>query len=100
MSIEPDHYAPILPMSLVNGADGIGTGWSTSIPPFNPKVIAQAILRKLNDETDMSLGIPYYKGFLGSILKNPGEESYTVTGRFSVKGDTLIITELPPNKWV
>ena len=27
--IEPDYYAPIIPMILVNGAEGIGTGWST-----------------------------------------------------------------------
>lgn len=32
LSIEPDHYVPILPMVLVNGAEGIGTGWATTIP--------------------------------------------------------------------
>jgi DNA topoisomerase-2 len=31
-SIEPDFYLPIIPMVLINGAEGIGTGWSTSIP--------------------------------------------------------------------
>lgn len=31
-SIEPVHYLPIIPMVLVNGAEGIGTGWSTFIP--------------------------------------------------------------------
>ena len=30
--IEPEYYLPIIPMSLINGAEGIGTGWSTSIP--------------------------------------------------------------------
>ena len=38
-SIEPEYYLPILPMCLVNGADGIGTGWSTSIPMHNPRDI-------------------------------------------------------------
>lgn len=28
---------PIVPTVLVNGAEGIGTGWSTSIPNFNPR---------------------------------------------------------------
>ena len=32
MSIEQNHYLPIIPMVLVNGAEGIGTGWSTYIP--------------------------------------------------------------------
>lgn len=30
--IEPEYYLPIIPMTLVNGAEGIGTGWSTSVP--------------------------------------------------------------------
>ena len=34
--IEPVVYSPIIPMILVNGANGIGTGWSSSIPSFNP----------------------------------------------------------------
>ena len=36
-SIEPTHYLPIIPLVLVNGADGIGTGWSTSVPNHNPR---------------------------------------------------------------
>ena len=36
MSIEPLYYAPVIPMVLVNGAEGIGTGWSTQIPQFSP----------------------------------------------------------------
>jgi len=35
--VEPDYYVPIIPMSLVNGADGIGTGWSTNVPNYNPR---------------------------------------------------------------
>ena len=37
--IEPEWYMPILPMVLVNGADGIGTGWMTKIPNYNPREI-------------------------------------------------------------
>lgn len=32
MSIEPTNYVPVIPTVLVNGAEGIGTGWSTTIP--------------------------------------------------------------------
>ena len=35
--VEPKWYCPIIPMVLVNGMVGIGTGFSTSIPQFNPK---------------------------------------------------------------
>lgn len=30
-------YIPIVPMVLINGAEGIGTGWSTSVPNYNPR---------------------------------------------------------------
>lgn len=39
--IEPIQYIPILPMVLVNGAEGIGTGWSTKIPNYNPRDICE-----------------------------------------------------------
>lgn len=47
--IEPDYYVPTIPMVLVNGAEGIGTGWSTSIPCFNPMDIINNIRRRLNN---------------------------------------------------
>jgi DNA topoisomerase-2 len=41
--VEPIFYIPIIPLVLVNGAEGIGTGFSTKIPCFNPKVLIQYI---------------------------------------------------------
>lgn len=48
MSIEPTYYTPILPMVLVNGSEGIGTGWSSSVPQFNPLDLIAQLRRKLN----------------------------------------------------
>ena len=45
--VEPEYYVPIIPMGLVNGCEGIGSGWSTNIPNFNPREIAQMIVDKL-----------------------------------------------------
>lgn len=45
--IEPVYYVPIIPTVLVNGAVGIGTGWSTNVPQFNPKDIIQAVRKRL-----------------------------------------------------
>ena len=36
IKVEPKYYVPIIPMILVNGMNGIGTGFSTSIPKYNP----------------------------------------------------------------
>lgn len=48
MSIEPEYYAPIIPMVLVNGAEGIGTGWSTMIPQYSPLDMIENLKAKLN----------------------------------------------------
>lgn len=61
-SIEPTHYLPIVPLCLINGADGIGTGWSTSIPMFNPRDIV-ANLKEMMMGNEPSRMQPWYKGF-------------------------------------
>lgn len=65
-SIEPDYYLPIMPLSLVNGAEGIGTGWSTFIPCFNPRDIVENLKRLMKNEP-FEMMYPWYKGFTGSI---------------------------------
>lgn len=61
-SIEPDYYLPIIPLSLVNGAEGIGTGWSTNIPCHNPRDIVRNLQRMMRGETYQQMH-PWYKGF-------------------------------------
>ena len=49
-SIEPEWYMPILPMVLINGGHGIGTGWSTDVPSYNPRDIIDNIKRMMDHE--------------------------------------------------
>ncbi|KAG6408579.1 hypothetical protein SASPL_131595 [Salvia splendens] len=100
-SIEPTWYIPIIPMVLVNGSEGIGTGWSSFVPNYNPFDIIRNIRHLLNDEP-MEAMHPWYKGFIGSIEKNVTKDtgSYTVCGNIEeVDENTLRITELPIRKW-
>ena len=53
--IEPEWYCPIIPMALVNGADGIGTGYSTKIPNFDVRQLAQYIKDLLQDREPQPL---------------------------------------------
>lgn len=46
--IEPEWYIPIIPMVLVNGAEGIGTGWSTKIPNFDIREIIDNLKRMID----------------------------------------------------
>jgi DNA topoisomerase-2 len=96
-SIEPEWYLPIIPMVLVNGCEGIGTGYSTFIPPFNPKDIIENLLRVLNDDLDPLPMKPWYRGFNGTIEEKESDSgNYISKGKWQKVSDTqLKITELP-----
>jgi DNA topoisomerase-2 len=99
-SIEPLFYAPIIPMILVNGSEGIGTGWSTSIPTFNPRELTQYLRCLLTHEAPGELQ-PWYRGFTGEIKAKTGRESgnYIVSGIIEqINENTVIISELPVGK--
>ncbi|CAR24961.1 DNA topoisomerase 2 [Lachancea thermotolerans CBS 6340] len=98
-TIEPQWYLPVIPMILVNGAEGIGTGWSTNIPCFNPLEIVQNIKKLMNGEPmdDMA---PFYRGWEGRLQKIDGQR-YRMYGRIEQVGPrTLEITELPAKTWI
>lgn len=56
--IEPEYYVPTLPMCLVNGAEGIGTGWSTNIPSYNPKDLIHRIYQIIELERSGKMIFP------------------------------------------
>lgn len=97
-TVEPEWYLPILPMILVNGAEGIGTGWSTNIPPFNPVDIVNNIKNLMNGD-EIEEMVPWFRGWTGEIEKLP-ENKYRAMGTITQISDTkLEITELPPKLW-
>ena len=97
--IEPEYYMPVLPMVLVNGAEGIGTGYSTHVPCFNPEDI-KANIKAVIEGKSMKPMTPWYKGFTGTVYKKT-DTTWVMGGTFvenTTKG-TVVITELPPGKW-
>lgn len=69
-------------MGLVNGCEGIGTGWSTNVPNFNPRQIVSLIYKKLEDNEAFPEIQPWFKGFIGDIVpKDEGRKNgYEVRG--------------------
>lgn len=55
LKIEPEWYCPIIPMVLVNGAEGIGTGWSTKLPNYDVREIIANIKRMLDGEDPLPM---------------------------------------------
>ena len=95
--IEPRWYIPVIPMILVNGSRGIGTGFSSFIPCYNPKDIIVSIKNKIHRKELKPL-VPWYNKFRGTITEEtPG--NYLTTGVYTETNDKVIITELPIGTW-
>uniref|UniRef100_A0A671L189 DNA topoisomerase 2 n=1 Tax=Sinocyclocheilus anshuiensis TaxID=1608454 RepID=A0A671L189_9TELE len=96
--VEPEWYIPIIPMVLVNGAEGIGTGWACKISNYDPREIVNNINRMLNHQDPLPM-LPRYKNFKGAIHEL-GQNQYLVSGEVSVLDkNTVEITELPVRTW-
>ena len=100
MTVEPIFYAPIIPMVLVNGSKGIGTGFSTDIMCYDPLQIIEYLKNKLlgieDDDTEF---IPYYEGFQGKITKL-SDDKFLIKGVYEkVSVDKIKVTELPVGYW-
>lgn len=100
-TIEPYFYVPILPMILVNGCiTGIGTGWSSSIPCYNPVDLIECIHCWMEGGVDMIPEIqPWYKGFTGRIEKI-SDTKYMSWGNIYEEKGKYIVDELPIRKWI
>lgn len=108
--VEPKFYVPIIPMILVNGSIGIGTGWSSSVPCYNPLDLIVAIktwLDNNNQAFDTKDGVtisllpelkPWYRGHTGEITSE-GEGKFTSWGRVQKDKGKIHVTELPVGMW-
>ena len=110
-SVEPKFYVPIIPMALVNGCScGIGTGWSSYIPCYNPLDLVESVKTWLqydgnviSKEQDMTVSLlpeikPWYRGYTGNIEK-VDETKYISWGRVEENKNNVDVTELPVGMW-
>ena len=97
-TIEPEVYCPIVPMVLINGADGIGTGWSSSIPNYNPEDIVENLKLMMAGEPPKEM-TPWFRDFKGTVTRM-GLDRYKFSGVIRQTSDNEIeITELPVRMW-
>ena len=103
-SVEPEHYYPVVPLLLINGCVGIGTGFSTNIPQYNPLDVLDSLRRRLKGEIPTLSNIPlkpWWYGFKGSVLPADSEGSWITKGVYSFNDaqKSISITELPVGSW-
>ncbi|CAK5022619.1 unnamed protein product [Meloidogyne enterolobii] len=97
--IEPEWYCPVIPTVLANGAEGIGTGWSTVVPNYNPRELVDQMRRLIKGEPLQPM-IPWYKGFTGEIVGSNNNGKFESRGIINViENGTVEITELPVKTW-
>ena len=91
--MEPVGLLPKLPIMLLNGAEGIGTGFSSVIPSFNHADIAKSMISFV--ETGKIKKIkPYFRYYSGQIEVD--EKGRIITRmEFKQIGDKIFITEVP-----
>lgn len=119
-TVEPEYYLPTLPLLLINGSSGIGTGFSTDVPPFNPRDILATLRSRLTSEASRLTAeasaaeeseplVPWWDGFRGTVTleekgKGVGKGSISAVthGVFEILDDgtpRVHITELPVGTW-
>lgn len=99
--VEPVYYVGTVPLVLINGALGIGTGFSTNIPSYHPLEVTRA-LRKIIDQGLEPIDElkPWYRGFQGSIEKCQAPGKYVSRGAFKRLSPCQVqVTELPIGTW-
>jgi DNA topoisomerase-2 len=101
--VEPETYLPVVPLLAINGSVGIGTGFSTDIPPHNPREVVAMLNERLNGTYDTLAGKtldPWWIGFRGKVEKKADKQWFSrgiYTWDDAAKA--VRITELPIGTW-
>jgi DNA topoisomerase-2 len=101
--VEPEHYLPVVPMLAINGSIGIGTGFSTDIPPHNPAQIVDLLKKRIVGEEETLAGKtldPWWIGFRGSVEKKEEKQWLTkAVYEWQDATSAVRIIELPVGVW-
>lgn len=98
--VEPEHFVPALPLVLLNGANGIGTGFRAMLPCFRLESIVEYV-QYLNQpdiyQKPHNPLVPYYNGTYKTNDKTTvDQKSWIFRGQFEVKSKTVVhVTEIP-----
>ena len=93
----PVCFSPDLPMILINGQQGIATGFSINIPQYNLIDVCTQTINLLQGKPYTHIFPDFSTG--GYINNSPCADSssmrYTLRGKYSIDNDGVTITEIP-----
>lgn len=93
MRTEPVFYIPVISTLLVNGCRSIATGYSTYIPPFDPKDLVANVRRSLKKNPRSKI-TPFFRGFQG-VVEDKNDGNFLCRGVYKVVGERVHISEIP-----
>lgn len=96
--LEPRFFVPIIPMVLVNGANGIATGFSTKVPQFNPIDLVKWIKSWINKKKTPKL-VPWWRGFTGNVTRTTGKDGSEVITTEGIMKQELAPRSMKPTGW-
>lgn len=91
--MEPVCLLPKLPLMLMNGAEGIGTGFSSVIPSFHHKDLIESIIQFIETGKAKKLK-PYVHNYKNKITVDE-KNRLVFSMSFEEIGGSIYITELP-----
>ena len=95
--IEPVFYVPTLPLILVNGSEGVSSGFAQKILPRNPKSIIKYLTNKIQGKRNKKdLLKPFFNDFKGTVEQGETSFQWLIKGKIErTNKNQMIISEIP-----
>ena len=95
--IEPVFYVPTLPLILVNGSEGVSSGFAQKILPRNPKNIIKYLTNKIQGKrNNKDLLKPFFKDFKGTVEQGETSFQWLIKGKIErTNKNQITISEIP-----
>jgi len=97
--IEYQYFTYTLPMVLVNGTKGLGSGYSSDILPRSEEDITKYLIYNLEGKNKTNKPFqnkPHFNGFKGVVKQSDAKNKWIIEGTFDrINNTTIAITEVP-----
>lgn len=94
--IEPMFYVPNLPLLVINGADGLSSGFRQVILPRNPDEVKKYVIAKMSGKNSNVELKPFYNGFTGTVEQGETSRQWLIKGVVKRKSANRVeISEVP-----
>lgn len=94
--IEPKFYTPTLPLLLINGSQGISSGFAQNILPRNANEMKEYLLKILDGVKPRKFPMPSFNGFEGTVIHGDNPNQFIIQGKVKkLSANRVLIEEIP-----